>query len=64
MWRVIRDELVALVLVIPALVGMVVLAWFQYPEEGLSYRVLFTLVAALVVAAFIAVSVAAAIFGI
>ncbi len=64
MWRVIRDELVALVLVIPALVGMVVLAWFQYPEEGLSYRVLFTLVAAFVVAAFIAVSVAAAIFGI
>ncbi len=64
MWRAIRDELVAVVLVLPLLVAMVVLAWFQYPEEPTSYRVMFTLVAAAVVVAFIAVSVAALFFGI
>lgn len=63
-WHVIWDELVALVFVLPALVGLVVLAWFQYPEEGFSYRVMFTLVVALLVPAFIAASIAALIFGI
>lgn len=64
MWRAIRDELVAAVLVVPALVLMVVLAWYQYPEEPVSYRVIFTLVAALLVVAFVVVFVAVVIYGV
>jgi len=63
-WRVIRDELLALVLAFPALMLMVVVGWVQYPEEPVWYRVAFTLVVAMLVVAFIAVSVAAIIYGI
>jgi len=64
LWRFFRDEVLVLLLAPVVLLWATLYPWLEHSEQSVFYRVLYTLAAAMLAVAVVALSVAAVIYGI
>ncbi len=64
LWRFFRDEVLVLARAPVVLLWAILYPWLEHSEQSVFYRVLYTSVAAVLAVAFVALSVAAFIYGI
>ena len=64
LWRFFRNEVLVLALAPVVLLWGILYPWLEHSEQSVFYRVLYTLATAVLAVAFVALSVAAVIYGI